>query len=141
MNAENSVIFEWKRLADMDLATASHMFDTYRPIPLEVICFHSQQSAEKILKCFLVHNSIVPPKTHDLNKLLKLCSTIEENLDDLSKEANILTGYAVFPRYPANIELNDNDGRTAIDYAVKINDYVNELIFPLTEEEDGDSTS
>ena len=130
MNAENNVIFEWKRLADMDLATASHMFETFRPIPLEVVCFHSQQSAEKMLKCFLVFNSIVPPKTHDLNKLLLMCSAIEKDFDNLGKEANILTGYAVFPRYPADIQLDECDGKAAIEFAKKISDYVNSLVFP-----------
>jgi len=46
MNAENSCS-EWVRLAEMDMATARHMFETFQPKPLEIVCFHAQQAAEK----------------------------------------------------------------------------------------------
>lgn len=39
----------------------------------EVIAFHAQQAAEKELKAALVSNGRVPPKTHDLIRLLSMC--------------------------------------------------------------------
>ena len=125
MNAE---IMEWKRLADMDLVTAKHMFETYRPIPVEIVCFHSQQAAEKMLKCFLVFHEIEPPKTHDLKSLIKMCIEIESEYDTINKEAALLSEYAVLPRYPAEFDLDETDGERAIKSADKIVNYVNELI-------------
>jgi len=48
---ENNVS-EWFRLAEMDRATAHHMFYTYFPKPIEIVCFHAQQAAEKMLPKF-----------------------------------------------------------------------------------------
>jgi hypothetical protein len=44
----------------------------------DVICFHLQQAAEKILKAYLQANSVDFPRTHDLDALLDICS---ENTD------------------------------------------------------------
>jgi HEPN domain-containing protein len=40
---------EWQRLAAMDLNTAEYL-QNMSPLPLEIICYHCQQSAEKYLK-------------------------------------------------------------------------------------------
>ena len=45
MNVDSN-LSEWIRLAEMDMATARHMFETYHPKPLEVVCFHAQQAME-----------------------------------------------------------------------------------------------
>jgi len=123
-------IHEWKRLADMDLSIANHLFELHRPMPLEGICFHAQQSAEKMLKCFLVHNKITPPKIHDLSELLKMCVAINDRFDVFRRESVILTRYGVLPRYPSELELEEHDGKAAIGYATKIGNLVNELVFP-----------
>lgn len=120
-------IAQWQRLAEMDLATAHHMFETYRPIPVEIVCFHSQQTAEKMLKCFLVYNETEPPKTHDLQTLLEMCIEIETGFNSIYKEAALLTRYAVLPRYPAEIELIDSDGETALKYADIVMNFVKNL--------------
>ena len=38
---------EWLSLAEMDLQSAEYL-KGMRPMPLEIICFHSQQAVEKI---------------------------------------------------------------------------------------------
>ena len=43
---------DWFKFALMDFATAKHVNDTMYPKPLEIICYHCQQSVEKILKDF-----------------------------------------------------------------------------------------
>jgi len=45
---------EWIRIAEMDLSSSHYLFENHRPKPLEIICFHTQQAAEKMLECFLV---------------------------------------------------------------------------------------
>lgn len=43
---------EWQNFAEMDLSTAEYL-QGMRPIPVEIICYHCQQAAEKILKGYL----------------------------------------------------------------------------------------
>ena len=67
----------------------------------EVIAFHAQQAAEKILKNVLEENGIVPPKTYDIAELLKIAAD-KEYLKPTQKEiraATHLSAYAVIVRY------------------------------------------
>lgn len=43
-----------------------------RPQPLEIICYHSQQVAEKLLKALLTAKDISFNKSHDLTYLFDL---------------------------------------------------------------------
>jgi len=36
----------------------------------------------------------------------------------------LLRDYGVLPRYPAELELEENDGKTAIRYATQVSDYI-----------------
>jgi HEPN domain-containing protein len=134
MNAKNNAIFEWKRLAEQDLTTAHRIFELHRPMPFEIICSLSQQSAEKMLKCFLVHNGIVPPKTHNMQTLIDMCVEIDDSFNTLETEADKLTDYGVMPRYPAELDLDEPDAALALKYADKIVAYVNGIVFSPTEE-------
>ena len=102
---ENNEIFEWIRLSDMDLATANHMYKTFSPIPIEIVCFHSQQASEKIIKCYLVSKGIEPPKTHDMQVLIEMCLEIDSDFNEIYEVATKLTNYAVHLRYPAELGL------------------------------------
>jgi len=71
---EHALLREWFRLADQDLAYAKHGL-LMHPLPLEAICFHCQQAAEKYLKAYLVSAGVTePPKSYDLLRLCELCS-------------------------------------------------------------------
>jgi len=68
-------------------------------LDLEVICFHLQQSAEKLMKAILSKNQIYYPKVHDLETLLNL---LAENSIDLHTNQELLielNDYAVEGRY------------------------------------------
>jgi HEPN domain-containing protein len=133
MSPEKDII-EWIRLAELDLGIARHLFETFRPMPLEPICNHCQQSAEKILKGFLVFNEVEPPKTHKLRKLCDMCIEIKTDFYDFERELAILTRYSVFPRYPNELELEESDAETAIKYADKIKEFVKDLLDVPTKE-------
>ena len=47
---------EWLDFAYMDLSAAEHLL-TMRPLPVEIICYHCEQAAEKFLKATLVQNA------------------------------------------------------------------------------------
>ena len=127
MNVESNLA-EWIRLAEMDMATARHMFYTYHPKPLEIVCFHAQQAAEKMLKCFLISQGIETPKTHDMQTLCELCADIENSFEKIYEAAVLLTPYAVIPRYPAELGLIEQDAEKAIGHADEVVNFVKEFI-------------
>ncbi|MDR1464456.1 MAG: HEPN domain-containing protein [Oscillospiraceae bacterium] len=49
MAPDFSILRDWLRIAEMDLAYAEHGW-TMHPAPLELMCYHCQQAAEKLLK-------------------------------------------------------------------------------------------
>jgi len=117
-------------IADSDLACAEFASIKMWPVPYGIICFHCQQAAEKYLKRFLVMNDISPPKTHDLQELLKLCAAIKPQFSTIYEECSILSGYAVQTRYPNEISLEKHDMDKALLYAKS----VREFILPFTDE-------
>lgn len=49
-----TVALEWQRYAAQDLSSAEFLL-TMKPQPLEIICYHCQQCAEKNLKSFMAY--------------------------------------------------------------------------------------
>jgi HEPN domain-containing protein len=95
----------------------------HHPIPAEIICFHSQQSAEKMLKGFLVLHDIEPPKIHNLLDLYRKCLPFDENLENIVQKLAYLNQYSVMPRYPYEREITDDDSKTALRYAKEVMDF------------------
>lgn len=62
----------WFAKAENDLLSIENNVSAAR-VPWDIVTFHAQQAAEKYLKGFLVHRGSVPPKIHDLSRLLDLC--------------------------------------------------------------------
>lgn len=118
----NEVYTEWIRYAQMDLDVAVELSKMYRPF-IEIICYHCQQSVEKILKAFWAYQDIEPPKTHDLEFLRAECQKHDESFIDMNLFCNRLKQYAVLTRYPNNIDLNEHDMKQAIDFAVRAFDF------------------
>ena len=50
---------EWLEFAAMDLDSAQFPLGM-RPVPVEIICYHCEQAAEKLLKAVLVAADIAP---------------------------------------------------------------------------------
>ena len=113
MSMENNVK-EWVRLAKMDIAASHYLFDTFHPKPLEIICFHAQQAAEKMLKCYLITQNINPPRTHDMQVLCDMCIERNEGFNKIYESAVLLTRYGVIPRYPAEIAIIQDDAKKAL---------------------------
>jgi len=122
------IVNEWLKFSKTDFDVAKHLSDNMHPRPLEVICYHSQQSAEKALKAFLIHNDILPPKTHDLNQLCEMCEEIDSSFDEIAASCGHLNRYGVMPRYPYEIEITKNDTDNAIQKATEIFDWINEKL-------------
>ena len=113
MNAADSAK-GWYRIAQMDSYMAHNSFDTMHPKPFELICFHTQQAVEKLLKGFLTVNAVMLLKTHDLLILHDMCLEIREDFEPLRMAIGRLNPYGVQPRYPNEIEITEEDTRRAL---------------------------
>ena len=78
-------------------------------LDLEVIFFHFQQCAEKLIKTILDYKNIKFPHNHNIRELIKIANDnkiIIDNIDELSQ----LTQYAVEGRYAIiHDDLDDAD--------------------------------
>lgn len=124
MNELNSYIRQWLELAEGDYLSAEHLLTLY-PHKLEVICYLCEQSAEKMLKSFLVpYLEEDIPRTHDLMKLCRMCKEHDQEFDDILDECARLTPYGVQVRYPNNTELYEEDMQQALKDAKKIRNLI-----------------
>lgn len=117
-----SIVNEWIDFANQDIHSAKYLLGM-RPVPMEIICYHCEQAAEKVLKGYLIHQDIEPPRTHDLRLLCKMCAEIDNAFDEISQSCVNLTSYGVQPRYPFEIEILDTDMQTAIVDADHVMDF------------------
>lgn len=117
---------QWQRLAEMDLNSAEYLLEM-NPKPIEIICYHCQQAAEKYLKGYLVLHNINPPKTHDLNQLQKICSNLCDTFTEIADQCSDLTAYGVQPRYPMQLTLEEGDMHEALISAKAIRDFIIKL--------------
>ena len=116
---------EWFKVAETDLASAEYL-QGMRPIPIEVICYHCQQSAEKHMKGFLALKGEAIEKIHDLVRLNKMCLKYEEDFKTIEEDCLMLTDYAVNVRYPFPMDINEADMHLALKSARRIKDFISE---------------
>jgi HEPN domain-containing protein len=107
---------EWFNFAARDLSSAKFLLG-HRPLPLEIICFLCQQTAEKCLKGLLVINKIRPPKIHDLLELCQICETFSPTIKEILVRCSTLNRYSVQPRYPHELPLAEDDAKEALKFA------------------------
>ena len=113
---------EWLNIAETDLGVARHLYETYHPKPLEIICYHCQQAAEKAIKAVIVKNGTQNgiPKLHDLSFLLdqiKNMVKVDEKHYDYADE---LTPYGVAIRYPSELSLEERHAASALEHAAEL---------------------
>jgi HEPN domain-containing protein len=90
----------WLAHADQDWLTIDICLAAPR-VPLSSVCFHAQQAAEKMMKALLALHAAFVSHSHDLTHLLLRCRNVGESLAGLDHDCELLTQYAVVPRYPA----------------------------------------
>jgi HEPN domain-containing protein len=121
---------EWYDKATMDLGVAKHLLETYYPKPIEIICYHCQQAAEKAIKALIIFYGAEGgiPKLHDLSFLLNQIKNkvdIEEKYYDY---ADTLSPYGVAVRYPNELFLEERHAKEAVQLADEILQWVNHII-------------
>ena len=108
-------VLEWERFAEMDYVTAHHLDKTLYPKPMEIICYHCQQCAEKYLKALTEHLGKEIEKAHDLGSL---SATLADDLDiphEVLVSCAKLTQYGVKIRYPQEFEMTDSHVKVALE--------------------------
>lgn len=110
---------EWLDFADMDLSSARHLYETFYPRPLQIICYHCQQAAEKALKAVIIAKGKPGgmPKMHDLEFLLNQMKNYTNITEELWDYAEALTPYGIEIRYPGGTEISDEQAELGLKYA------------------------
>jgi HEPN domain-containing protein len=132
------LVKQWFEFAKRDLLAARHLFEDFYPKLIEITCFHSQQSAEKALKGYLIYKEFDPPKIHDLAELCRLCMRFDETFKDIFPFCSDITPYGVASRYPNEIDIDDALTKTAITRAQAIYDYCLGKIAELNGDQNGE---
>ncbi len=129
----NKEYLEWVKYAENDLLTAETMSEIINP-PLEVVCYHCQQAAEKLLKAFLILNDEQVIKTHDLVFLNSKCMKFDENFKSINKHCIRLTNYGVNTRYPNVMDLMEIDMEIALKDVLQVKAFIIEKLQRLEEQ-------
>lgn len=118
----NQEIKKWINMAEMDYGVAKHLFKTYYPKPYEIICYHCQQSVEKIIKGIIIASGAKGgvPKSHDLSFLMNQIKNQVFIPDKFYDYADELTPYGVIVRYPSELFLEERHVREALRMADEI---------------------
>ena len=125
MNDEENVE-EWLRFARHDSEAASYLFSNMSNPPLEIICFHCQQAAEKYLKGLITAKGTAFEKKHDLSYLLDLLGLKVAENASLYESATRLTPYGAAVRYPGDKETDLADTKLALSDMDRIERWVKE---------------
>jgi HEPN domain-containing protein len=120
----------WYDMALMDLGVAKHLAETYYPKPIEIICYHCQQSAEKAIKAMIMFYGADGgvPKSHDLSFLLNQIKNKMYIEDKYYDYADTLSPYGVSVRYPNELFLEERHAKEAVQVADEIVQWVRNII-------------
>ena len=88
--------------------------------PLDGVCFHAQQCAEKYLKALLTWQKVAFPRTHEIEELISRLS--DRNRPELTtEEQRILTRFATVTRYPGDYDpITLTEARQAVTLARRV---------------------
>lgn len=127
MRNEN-LVEEWLAYAKMDLETALHLHSSMVPEPLEIVCYHCQQYAEKTLKAMLIGFGLPVSRTHDLGLLASQLEPHLEVPEDILDACDNLSPYGVKVRYPREILIEDVHVKGALHDAGVIREWSNSVL-------------
>ena len=119
------------------LDAAKFSFKTMHPAPLEIICFHCQQAAEKFLKSIFIHLNITIIKTNCLPLLVTTLLDyidVPNEIDDISE---YLTQFATRTRYPNVTKIDEDQTKLAISQAEQVKIWAEKIITDKSNEQSG----
>jgi len=121
---KHNLVAQWLARAREDLGVAEQLIRAEVPYP-NAVGFHCQQAVEKLMKSVLVAYQVPFPKTHDLDELLRLVSTVDESLAASLDDVSELNPYSVEFRYPGDApDVTPSEARAALTIAMGALDLV-----------------
>ena len=120
-------VLDWTEKAENDYRGAEDLYRRRKGPLLDLVCFLTQQCAEKYLKAFLVSKKIDFPKTHDLIELLRLALPSNRGLDVLEEDLLSLTPFAVNFCYP-DAQATAEDARVAMRAVRRVRKVMREIL-------------
>ncbi len=128
----NENVQAWFDVADDDYLAAKSLIKIGSGVRRS-ICFHAQQMSEKALKAFLSAHGKHIEKVHDLTRLVTLCAEIDPEFTSLRFLADMLTPFAVIPRYPDDSRpVTLKEAKEAVAKAEQIYNFVKSKLDPVT---------
>lgn len=119
---------QWAALGDEDMRAAQHILAMPDECPHRLVAYHAQQCAEKYLKAYLVLRGVDFPYTHNIARLLELCSE-QADWGATLKEAEELTPFAITARYPGEEEaVTEAEARRAEQIAARVRQVVGQAL-------------
>ncbi|MCL2377967.1 MAG: HEPN domain-containing protein [Defluviitaleaceae bacterium] len=82
-----------------EYAVAKHLYDTMKPLPIEIICYLCQQATEKSIKAVLYHLEKEVLETHSIIKLLEDVNSDKRHIHLGKRDAAMITRFATRTRY------------------------------------------
>lgn len=128
---------EWFKFAQTDFDCAEYLYKApLHPRPLNVICYHCQQAAEKAIKALIVYfgSQGGMPKVHDLSFLLNQVKNMIQTqkgieiTHDFMVMADGLSKYGIAPRYPNEIDVDESQTAKALRDSASIIEWVKRAI-------------
>ena len=120
---------KWFKSAEEDLFIIKNII-ALEDTPVKQCCYHAQQAAEKYIKAYLVARNKEFPKTHDLQKLLKICLNLNPRFEEIFAIAFRLSDFGVDTRYPDGFDdLILSDAQQAYKNAITIKEFILKYFF------------
>ncbi len=116
----NDTVREWIDKAAGDYRTAGRELQVSDSPNFDAVCFHAQQCIEKLMKALLIHQGVVPPRTHDLVYLDQLLASAWPGWSwPVVEDLRFLSRAAVAFRYPGEAA-DQMEANEAFDICTRI---------------------
>jgi HEPN domain-containing protein len=96
--AKRQLIHNWLTRAKSDLTAAQTLYDHAQ---LDTAIYHCQQTGEKVIKAFLIFCDEPLHRTHDVESLILIANSYDDQFVAWHFAGSLLTPYATAYRYPA----------------------------------------
>ena len=117
----------WFEYAQNDFEAAIILSSQLKP-KFEIVCYHCQQSAEKMLKGYIASKGGKLQKVHDLVVLCEYCSTFDPDFEKIVTNCSDLTIFSSEVRYPNILEISRYHMQNAIEDTIIIREFIQRLL-------------
>jgi HEPN domain-containing protein len=121
------LVSEWVDKAEGDFIAAGRELRARKQPVYHVVCFLTQQCAEKYLKALLEQNDKQIPRIHDLVELLELCKEFDPSLEIVRADLEALGRFSVRVRYPGT-DVDKEDAKSAFQSAKAVRQIIRQKL-------------